>query len=98
MIKKLFGIALFTFVIGACSSVEDSLLETPVDPIEEPGLIAYPRKNNLGNMTRNESMASDWENWKTVILASGVSVARRLVHQIFRRKFVKTLKLRMVGI
>ena len=54
MIKKLFGIALFTFVIGACSSVEDSLLETPVDPIEEPGLIAYPRKNNLGNMTRND--------------------------------------------
>ena len=26
-------------------------------------------------MTRSESMASDWENWKTVILASGVSVA-----------------------
>ena len=74
MIKKLFGIALFTFVIGACSSVEDSLLETPVDPIEEPGLIAYPRKNNLGNMTRNESMASDWESWETVTLASGDSV------------------------
>ena len=36
MIKKLFGIALFTFVISACSSVEDSLLETPVGPIEEP--------------------------------------------------------------
>ena len=30
MIKKLFGIALFTFVISACSSVEDSLLETDV--------------------------------------------------------------------
>lgn len=62
MIKKLFGIALFTFVIGAYSSVEDSLLETPVGPIEEPGLIAYPRKNNLGNMTRSESMALDWES------------------------------------
>ena len=34
MIKKLIGIALLTFVISACRNVEDSLLETPVNPIQ----------------------------------------------------------------
>ena len=40
MIKKLIGIALLTFVISACRNVEDSLLETPVNPIQESRLIA----------------------------------------------------------
>ena len=75
MIKKLIGIALLTFVISACRNVEDSLLETPVNPIQESRLIAYPKKSDLGNMTRSETVGLDWENWETVALASGVLVA-----------------------
>lgn len=73
MMKNLISIVLFAFVVSACNSVEDSVLEAPVDcSVQNTKLIAYPKKSN-GSMTRSGSTDLDWENWETITLASGTS-------------------------